>query len=102
MKENTMEKSIKMEQDLNEEQLQDITGACAQCIKDMQDIQRSLRRAEGQLIAATKTTQIHGQSGATALHRSANANMQRADNFMYGIVARHPSIPSDLSVPPPK
>ena len=99
-----MEKSIQMEQDLSEEQLQDITGACAQCDADTDAARNSLNMANDRLNAALKAPKEDGPHGRVSLLNQADTYHKTAKNLLKEIDARHqpPGLDSTLAPPNPR
>jgi hypothetical protein len=84
-----MEKYIKMEQDLNEERLQEITGGCRLCVPDKAKIAFHQGQAQN-LWQLSKTAQQYGWTDASAQLGTLSQNAQGAAKvYDDKIIARH-------------
>ncbi len=100
-----IEKNVKIEIELSEEHLQDITGGCAQCLADLTRVRRIQGVATSLMQAAEEKAQLGqltGRSGALALHRRAQGSLQRTQTLLDGVRTRHQEPVPDLNLPPPQ
>jgi hypothetical protein len=96
-----MEKSIKMEQDLSEEQLQEITGGCAECLADLHAAKVSQNNARGRINSSGETKNINKHNGAMTRIAQAKVFLKTAQTLMDGVAARHREPLPDLNFPLP-
>jgi hypothetical protein len=97
-----MEKSIKMEPDLSEEQRQEITGACVQCVADMQDtksLKEKVMKKDIQIEPQLSEEQLQditgGCDGCTILDNlTASQNLKAAENLRLSRMASTMELPS--------
>lgn len=95
-----MRKNSKEELQLSEEQQQEITGGCAQCLADLAVVANRQARANGLMNAADTATEVGGSHGALQLHNQAQTHLQRAQNLLEEVITRHQGSVPDLNHPP--
>jgi hypothetical protein len=95
--ERLIEENAKIEQELSEEQLQVITGGCAQCTADVKQINHhlTLATAYGKI---SDTAAARGKD-RTLYEKFLNGHADAAENLMDGLLARGHRNP--LGTPPP-
>ena len=91
-----MENDRRTEQQLDEEQLQEITGGCAQCLADL----AKAKTAQWVANALTSKSRDAADEGnlkkAQSLFNAAKGQSQRAGTLLRGVTHRH----LDLNGPP--
>ena len=98
-----MKKNIKAETELNEEQLQNITGGCVQCVSDLTKVPRRLETAQNLLSQSEVARAANDRRRANSLNASANAQLRQAQILLDRVAARghRPPVP-DLNLPAPR
>lgn len=81
-----MEKNAKTDLQLSEEQLQEITGGCAQCVADVSHATHRLTIAKG--YAKISNTAAAKGKDTTLYDKLRNGHVNAAINLMEGVSAR--------------
>jgi hypothetical protein len=92
-----MEKQTQTETNLSNEQLQEVTGDCADCLPNLALARNAIKSARGSLTAADRLTNEGDITGAKRFQSRTRTAMGTAQRAMEEIKARHP-VP-DLNQP---
>lgn len=87
-----MEKHTQTEIGLSDEQLQEVTGGCADCQPDLTRAKNAIRVARMYLSSAERRTNEGDEARAQSFQKRVQTSMGSAQTAMELIKARHPEL----------